>query len=331
MPVMSKRKKWGFGFLCLLVLGLGVLNVLAYNHASSMLNYASGGGRTVPPEDLSFWGKMRVLIVGVNLERPETDRTPRDWGLDYESRRIDCDNGIRLGAWYIPAAESEVLVVLLHGYGAEKSSLMDDAKALHAAGYACLLVDFRGSGESSESVTTIGYIEGEDVSETMSYVETEWPDTKVVLYGYSMGAVALLNAIDRFGVEPDGVVIGAVYDSMLTTVRNRFHVMGVPSFPSAECLIFWAGWQFDFNAFENNPADYATRVSCPALVMHGSADTRAQLEEGRRVYDALPGSAPKTFVEFKGLGHETYPTGAPELWSESVLGFMRTIGKEKAE
>ena len=38
-----------------------------------------------------------------------------------------------------------------------------DADRLHDLGYACFLVDFRGSGGSSGDATTIGYREADDV------------------------------------------------------------------------------------------------------------------------------------------------------------------------
>ena len=91
------------------------------------------------------------------------------------------------------------------------------------------LVDFRGSGESSESYTTIGFREANDVSAVMHYVQTAVAHSSVILFGQSMGAVAILRAVHEDGITPDAVIVEAVFDTMLNTVRHRFAAMGLPS------------------------------------------------------------------------------------------------------
>ncbi|OVE74086.1 hypothetical protein BVX94_01585 [bacterium B17] len=107
---------------------------------------------------------------------------------------------------------------------------------------------------------------------------------------------------------------------MLTTARNRFHAMKVPSFPSAEILVFWGGQQGKFNGFRHNPVDYASSVSCPSLFMHGKEDPRAKLQEGRSVFDKVPDN--KEFVVFEESGHESYFSSNPEKWRTAVKQFL---------
>jgi uncharacterized protein len=146
-----------------------------------------------------------------------------------------------------------------------------------------------------------------------------------VLFGQSMGAAAILRAIRAEDVRPDAIILEAVFDSMLQTARNRFDVMGVPSFPNAQFLVFWGGCQFGFNGFAHNPADYARTVACPALFLQGTADTRARLQDARRVYDAVPVSL-KRFQEIPATGHESYVTRYPELWRKAVRSFLTEAG-----
>ena len=293
-----------------------------------MLTYTDADSRQARPEELGLMQKVGVLFSGVNIPRPTTDLTPADWDLPFTSHTLETSDGYTLGAWHIPATNANTLVILLHGYTAERSSLSDDARALVNMGFDCLLLDFRGSGSSSGSYTTIGYDEAVDVQAAMTFAKSTWPNRKVVLYGYSMGAVASLAAIERFGIQPDGLVLAASYDSMLTTVRNRFDAMGAPSFPSAECLLFWAGVQNRFNAFDHNPADYASSVACPTLVLHGSDDTRARVEEGQRVFDALP--EPKRLHVFEDLGHVNFATHRPEEWDSVIEKFLNGLSKTPA-
>ena len=189
---------------------------------------------------------IRTLITGVNAPRPHGPGTPADVGLGYYPVTIDGPDNIRLGAWFCPGKRKEPLILLFHGYAADKSSLIQEAKVFHDLGYPALLVDFRGSGESSESFTTIGYLEAEDIRSTVSFVRSKLPEAGLIFYGSSMGAAAILCAVHRFDLKPDAIILEAVFDRLITTVRNRFHTMGIPSFPNAELLLFWGGVQVGF-------------------------------------------------------------------------------------
>ena len=62
---------------------------------------------------------------------------------------------MNLHAWHIPLEGSTRLAVLFHGYGGAKSALLAEARLFRELGFSTLLVDFRGSGQSSESIATL--------------------------------------------------------------------------------------------------------------------------------------------------------------------------------
>ena len=322
-----KTKHRLMGLLILVVAGLAALNVLAYNHARAMMRFSTGGTRTSKPEDLSFPDKCRTLIMGVNVPRPVSELSPS--ALDPECRDISirCPGGVVLGAWYCDRGRDTPLVILFHGYSAEKTAMLCEGRAFLDLGSSVLLVDFRGSGASSESYTTIGLREAEDVAAAVRYARESLPHSSLVLFGQSMGAAAILRAVKDDGVVADAVILEAVFDTMLNTVRNRFHAMGVPSFPCAELLVFWGGKQWGFNGFAHNPVVYAEFLTCPALFLHGAEDPRATADEGRRVFAAVPGA--KEFKEFSGAGHEAYVSLYPDEWRATVAKFMEVLKGRK--
>jgi uncharacterized protein len=319
----KKTKRYLMLSILILFCGFIALNILAINHSHAMMYFSDRGCRTTKPELLSLGEKIRVLIMGVNLPRPESTRTPAELDLPFEERLISCANGVRLAAWYIPSSGSQMLVILFHGYGTDKASLLDEAGALHDLGYSVLLVDFRGSGGSSEDYTSLGYVEAEDVTEATRYARNNLPYHQIVLSGYSMGAVAILRAVHEYDIDPSGIICEAVFGSMRKTVKNRFEAMKVPSFPSADLLVFWGGRQFGFNGFKHNPVEYARSVSCPILFMHGSDDPRARIKDARQVFDVV--SARKEFKEFPETGHEEYIARFPLEWEETVGRFLTQV------
>ena len=279
--------------------------------------------RTKPPEALSGMEKMGVLLGGINHPRPMGDQPVSDLHEQAEEFLISSSDGVRLSAWYKGWGDDAPLVILFHGYGAEKTGLLREARAFQDMGCSVMLVDFRGAGGSSAFYATLGHDESKDVEAAVAYARASRPHSKLILYGFSMGAASILKAVDNGMPQPEGVILAGVFDRMLTTVRNRFRSMGLPTWPSAELLVFWGGREFGFNGFKLNPADYAESLNCPALFMHGAGDVRTTLADMQKVYDAVPGQ--KDIHVFPDLGHESYIMLQPEDWKRSVSSF---VGKE---
>ena len=69
---------------------------------TSMTGFRAGGPRTASPEDLGALQKVRTLITGVSIPRPESERTPADLGLPFEVHRFPGSGGHELEAWHLP-------------------------------------------------------------------------------------------------------------------------------------------------------------------------------------------------------------------------------------
>ena len=216
-----------------------------------------------------------------------------------------------------------------HAYSSSKSSLLGHAKAFHDLGYDVLLVDFRGSGGSRGNDTTLGYREAEDVAAAVDFASHRWPDESEILLGQSMGGAAILRAIADLNVHPSGAIIESCYDRMLSTTENRFHAMGLPAFGLARLIVFWGGVQFGHNTFEQNPADYATRVHCPVLIMQGGLDRRVTNAQARNLFDHLAG--PKRFEIYDHCGHCGFLAVDADRWNRDVTQFLTSLGNLKTE
>jgi pimeloyl-ACP methyl ester carboxylesterase len=230
---------------------------------------------------------------------------------------------VTLASWYCGERIQSPLVILFHGYAVDKSGLMAQARTFLGLGASALLVDFRGSVGSSESYTTLGVREAEDVRAVVDYARSVLAHPSMILYGQSIGAAAILRAVSTQGVTADGVILEGVFDTLLNAVRNRFRATGVPAFPSAELLVFWGGRQAGVDAFELNPVTDAALLRAPALFLHGAKDRRATLVQARRVYAAVPGG--KAFRVFDGAGHGPLVSQRPAEWRAEVADFLQQV------
>ena len=104
-----------------------------------------------------------------------------------------------------------------------------------------------------------------------------------------MGGAAILRAVAQLRVNPDAVIIESTFDSLLSTAKNRFTTMGLPTFPFAQLLVFWGAIQEGYNGFALNPADYATHVRCPVLMFQGGNDPRVTNAQAENLFNHLAG------------------------------------------
>lgn len=300
------------------------VNFLACQHARAMLWFVRGGLRTPRPDQLSTLGKIAVLATGVRVPRPENDRTPLDIGIDFHTKRIEVGSTVVLEAWVLPVDSSQGTVLLLHGYAGAKCDLLAEAMAFHELGYVVWLVDFRGSGGSSENYTTIGYSEAEDVGATITYIHEDSDDQPLIVYGRSMGAAAILRALHIHKSKVDAVILESVFDCLQTTVGNRFRLMGLPAYPAANLLIFWGGICAGFNGGEHNPAAYACSCDCPTLFLHGEIDPNATPQEAKNVQMQL-GDRASEFVVFDKTGHTPTIEADFVRWKGAVSRLLARI------
>jgi alpha-beta hydrolase superfamily lysophospholipase len=316
-----RRGTWLRALARLALLGLLLANALAWVQARAMTHFVAGA----PPLDrlaaAPLPDKLRALVTGVGLPRPENRHTPADHYLPFETHHIALQDGEQLEAWFVPQPQPRGIVLMFHGYAGAKEAFLTPAAQLYQLGYSSLLVDFRGSGGSSRSDTTLGLREADDVAASFAYAQRRWPGQPVVLYGISMGGAAVLRAVAVNGVRPAAIIVEGVFDRLLTTVQHRFDALRLPSWPLAQLLVFWGGVQLGYDGFQHNPVDYAGAVACPTLVMRGERDPWVTGAETQALAARI--GAPKRVVEVPGVGHEMpYVYPAPDLWVATVKRFL---------
>ena len=303
--------------------GIIGLIVITWFHAWRMTHFVESGLRTKSIERQSFFEKVGTVITGVNIPKPQHLKTPADVGLKYKTLNFTGFNGLMLEAWQSPGTLHGAYVLMFHGYSACKDQGLEEAKRLNEMGWNLLMVDFYGSGGSEGDTTSIGYYESHDVEAAVEYARSKLGANRVILYGQSMGAAAILTALGRTAKGVDGAILVYPFGSLLETVSNRFRLMGLPVFPFAHLLVAWGGLQHGFNGFSYEPAEYARAIESPILYLHGAGDTRVKQSSARRIFDNLPGK--KRFIVFENAGHGSLTKSDPKKWDNEIGAFVKEL------
>jgi alpha-beta hydrolase superfamily lysophospholipase len=309
------RKKWLKRSLWIIGIGFVLMNVIACFHAYKFTHFADATvQKTGNPEKLSFGEKLKALLFGINNPRPENKTKPTK-----VFELVTLQSNKRMEGWYIPVDSAKGTVIICHGFSGNKASMLDKSDVFNELGYNTFLIDFMGSGGSEGNQTTIGYFEAQEVCSAFRYIKTK-TQQPVILFGTSMGAAAIMKAMNDSSLLANALILECPFGSMLETVEARFHNMSVPSFPMANLLVFWGGFQNSFNAFSHNPEDYAGNIKIPTLLMYGEKDISVSRGETDRIFTNLAGK--KALKLYKNAGHENYLKKYKEEWTTDVSGFL---------
>jgi uncharacterized protein len=216
---------------------------------------------------------------------------------------LETADGLRLGAWYLPAPGGGPAVLVFNGNGGNRTGRAPLAAALHRAGLSVLLFDYRGYGENRGSPTEEGLALDAAAARDWLADRAEVDDRRLVYFGESLGAaVALRLAIEH---PPAALVLRSPFTSLADAGRLHF-----PWLPVGRLLL-------DRYPSLSRIADLAA----PLLVIAGDRDRIVPATMSRRLLDAAP--EPKRFVMIPGADHND-----PQLFDGAqmigeTVGFLR--------
>jgi pimeloyl-ACP methyl ester carboxylesterase len=123
---------------------------------------------------------------------------PQTLGMVCRPVMLHTADGLDLAAWYLPGDSSagrDSAVILCHGLGARKESMLPLAGMLAARGHNVLALDFRAHGRSASHTVTFGQREQLDVLAAVAYLRSlPQPPARIAAVGVNTGAAALLGA-----------------------------------------------------------------------------------------------------------------------------------------
>ena len=311
MKILKNRKTYFTIIATVFIL----INIVAFFHAYKFTHFTDNKSeKTKSPEKLTSFEIATTLFFGVNNPKPKNTKFPSQ---KYKTLKLHSNKIIE--CWLIKNKNSKGTIILFHGYGAEKSSMLSKSDEFLKLGFSTMLVDFMGSGNSQGNQTTIGFDEAKEVKTSFDYLH-EKGEKNIYLFGTSMGAVAIMKCINDTQIKPKAIIIECPFGSMYTTVCARFKKLNAPTFPMAGILLFWGGIQNGFWGFNHTPTEYAKHIDCPALLLYGEKDKSVSKVEIDEIYTNLKGE--KKLIMYKNTGHENYLIKNKLEWSKNISDFL---------
>ena len=221
---------------------------------------------------------------------------------------LDTDDGIRLGAWFLPASGGQhgPAVLVFNGNAGDRSMRALLAAGLSRMGLSVLLFDYRGFGGNPGTPSEDGLAADGRAAQAWLAAQPEVDPTRIVYFGESLGAaVAIGLAMER---PPAALVLRSPFTSLADVGRVHY-----PWLPVGRLLM------------DRYPSiDRIGSLTAPVMVIAGDRDDIVPESLSRRLYEAAPD--PKRFLPVPGAGHNDPELLDGRLMLDEVGRFLSEAG-----
>lgn len=274
-----------------------------------------------------YLGIFIISFVGISLwnfyslTHPLTIQTgfvPGDFNLQKENVTLKTSDNVSIAGWHIPSRKSpEQVLLILHGYPADKSDLIGFASTFYPD-FSLLLIDFRYFGESAGNASALGIQEARDVKAALDFLEQR-DYKKIGVFGFSYGgAAALTTAADDNRI--DAVASYGAFANLRTLGYDAYRNLWILKYPLFELMNVWSRFFFGAWAHSVSPEKKAAHITTPVFIGHTEDDTAIPVHHAEKIIEALEqANAPMETYIAAGATHQ----GLPSDLEKRLLSFFK--------
>jgi pimeloyl-ACP methyl ester carboxylesterase len=227
-----------------------------------------------------------IWLLGVKSQTPPINKAIQALpSMPYDDITFT-SGGLKLQGWFIPAKndpsrigplnELPPLVIIVHGWGSNRTRVIRYVEPLYNEGYALLLFDARGHGESDSYPTPSGIMFRDDVIAALDYAQTrsDIDLNRIAIFSYSLGAFGSTLAMgqdSRF----KAIVTDSMPIRMETMITSELRRHKLPIFPLAYFIPKIWYYRIGITTKEAKKLDIVSiinRTQTPMLLIHSRLD-----------------------------------------------------------
>ncbi len=252
-----------------------------------------------------FCKRAARKILHPKTKRKALHTWPDAYQIPYENISFQTEDHVTLKGWFIASKEpSEKTIILMHGWGMNRSDILPHTCFLRDLGYNLFYFDFRALGESGGDTSSIGYLELKDVRAAIQFLKEKYPAycKKIGLYGLSLGGMVAIGEAAR-NPEIACIVAEAPYYSFRRVVSRwawiHYHM---PYFPLLPIILHYLRQQLGANPERYSPRFTIGKIAPrPVFIIHGRYDNLVPAAHARWLYREA--GDPKTLWLVPGARH----------------------------
>lgn len=198
-----------------------------------------------------------------------------------EEVQLKTSDGETIHGLFFEGVENDA-IIYFHGNAGDLSGWQNVAADFITAGYNILIIDYRGYGKSTGTISEKGlYHDAEAAWQYM--IDKGFLPANIIIYGRSIGTGIAVELASRYTCK--GLVLESPYTSLKQLAQEKAPYL----FPS-----LWLKYHFD-------NIGKIEKVQSPVLFVHGEHDTLIPVSHTKTLYEKFSGT--KKLLLVKGGTH----------------------------
>jgi len=221
-----------------------------------------------------------------------------------EEFTVATDDDVKIQGLYLPLAGASTVLIYFHGNAGNIYHRIPDLVRLRKSGVSVIGASYRGYGNSEGAPSEAGIYRDGDAIYRYATEALGFPESKVILFGRSIGATVALH------VAQHKKIAGLILVTPLSSGKAHAEASGLGVIASiAE------------NSFDN--LNKVEHVKAPFLVIHGTGDRIIPFSMGREIFDSA--STEKRFIKIEGAGHNDLQSRYGQSYWPPIAEFINTL------
>ncbi len=269
------------------------------------------------------------VIAGIALNPTVYHADEPDNYTAKETWTIESADGLELsGIHYTPENSNDKWVVIIHGYGHNHKHMYPFLGFYLANNYNVLMVDQRAAGDSEGDWLTMGTAESADIALWTQEIARRNSDSKITLFGVSMGAAtAMLAAARNDTANVTSLVEDCGYSNVVEVIDNLNNLIFKIDQATIDLTPDIAESLTGYNLKDAAPINSIGSVTVPSLFITGTNDSVVAPSMLSALYDASGADVKETFI-VEGANHGLAGLSDPVGYSNAVFRFIAEADEE---
>ena len=200
-----------------------------------------------------------------------------------EGHRLSTNDNQQIGAWLVRGKPGKSCVLLLHGNGGSRGSMLPVLEMLVNADYTVLSISLRAHGDSTGEINDFGWSRRYDVVAAVDFLHDEFPGRPIFVLGRSLGAAAAVFAANDLDRRVAGYFLEQPYKDLRSAVWTRLQnrLPPVVDWIAYGGLRAWSPVFLPVPLDRLSPEERITDIptAVPVVIVTGSADRHARLDD----------------------------------------------------
>lgn len=244
--------------------------------------------------------------------------------LPSEEITIKSDDNLNLkGVYHNVHPNSNKVVLINHGYTANRYVGYQFTDVFFEEGYNVLLIDMRSHGESEGEFASYGYNESSDIGCWVRWIKKRvGKDAYIGLHGQSMGAASVMIYGGTHSNEVKFIIEDCGFTTARDAIKSQFASAKIPFWPLYNLIRIKAKMAYRFDLDSISPKEAIINSNIPILFIHGKEDNIVPTWMSSDLYNSKKGSKDRLYLVDRAGHMEAYSTNK-SVYKNVVKDFLK--------